>query len=89
MTIPAGESATVYAYFFENTAGDYALTATWNGTQTLNIKDDAGLTEISRGTELDINITLNATTTPTFNIEVVPWTEVEVDVPPFEVPPFK
>lgn len=89
MTIPAGESATVYAYFFENTAGDYALTATWNGTQTLNIKDDAGLSEISRGTELDINITLNATTTPTFNIEVVPWTEVEVDVPPFEVPPFK
>ncbi len=89
MTIPAGKSATVYAYFFENTAGDYALTATWNGTQTLNIKDVAGLTEISRGTELDINITLNATTTPTFNIEVVPWTEVEVDVPPFEVPPFK
>lgn len=89
MTIPAGESATVYAYFFENTAGDYALTATWNGTQTLNIKDDAGLSEISRGTELDINITLNATTTPTFNIEVVPWTEVEVDVPPFQVPPFK
>lgn len=89
MTIPAEESTTVYAYFFENTGGDYALTATWNGTQTLNIKDDAGLSEISRGTELDINITLNATTTPTFNIEVVPWTEVEVDVPPFEVPPFK
>lgn len=89
MIIPAGESATVYAYFFENTAGDYALTATWNGTQTLNIKDDAGLSEISRGTELDINITLNATTTPTFNIEVVPWTEVEVDVPPFQVPSFK
>lgn len=83
MTIPAGESATVYAYFFENTAGNYALTATWNGPQTLNIKDDAGLSEISRGTELDINITLNATTTPTFNIEVVPWTGVEVDVPPF------
>lgn len=84
MTIPAGESAKVYAYFFENTAGDYALTATWKGTQTtLNIKDEAGLSEISRGTELDINITLNATTTPTFNIEVVPWTGVEVDVPPF------
>lgn len=89
MTIPAEESTTVYAYFFENTGGDYALTATWNGTQTLNIKDDAGLSEISRGTELDINITLNATTTPTFNIEVVPWTEVEVDVPPFQVPSFK
>lgn len=87
--IPAGESATVYAYFFENTGGNYALTATWNGDQKLDIKNDAAITEIRRGTELDINITLNATTTPTFNIEVVPWTTVEVDVPPFEVPPFK
>lgn len=85
MTVPANRSATVYAYFFENTGGDYTLSATWNGgQQTLDIKDVAGLTEISRGTELDINITLNATTTPTFNIEVTPWTEVEVDVPDFE-----
>ena len=90
MTVPANSSTTVYAYFFENTGDDYTLSATWNGgQQTLDIKDVAGLTEISRGTELDINITLNATTTPTFNIEVVPWTEVEVDVPPFEVTPFK
>lgn len=89
MTVPANESATVYAYFFENTGGDYALTANWNNKQQkLDIKA-AGITEIRRGTELDINITLNATATPTFNIEVVPWTEVEVDVPPFEVPQFK
>lgn len=85
MTVPANSSTTVYAYFFENTGGDYILSATWNGgQQTLDIKDVAGLTEISRGTELDINITLNATTTPTFNIEVTPWTEVAVDVPDFE-----
>lgn len=89
MTIDANSTATVYAYFFENTGGDYALTADWNNKQQkLDIKD-AGITEISRGTELNINITLNATTTPTFNIEVVPWAEVEVDVPPFEVPQFK
>lgn len=84
MTVPANNSATVYAYFFENTGGDYTLSASWNGDQTLDIKDVAGLTEISRGTELDINVTLNATTTPTFNIEVTPWTEVAVDVPDFE-----
>lgn len=84
MTIAANESATVYAYFFENTGDVYTLSATWNGQQTLDIKDVASLTEISRGTELDINITLNATTTPTFNIEVVPWTKVKVDVPDFE-----
>lgn len=84
LTIHAGNSATVYAYFFENTGGEYNLTATWKETsQTLNIKDVAKINEISRGTELDINITLNATTTPIFNIEVVPWTTVEVDVPPF------
>lgn len=89
MTIDDNSTATVYAYFFENTGGDYALTANWNGNpHKLDIKA-ADITEISRGTELNINITLNATTTPTFNIEVVPWAEVEVDVPPFEVPQFK
>lgn len=90
MTIHANGTATVYAYFFENTGGTYSLTASWNGTQTLNLNNSAAnINAISRGTELNINITLNATTTPTFNIEVVPWAEVEVDVPPFEVPQFK
>lgn len=90
MTIHTNSTATVYAYFFENTGGIYNLTASWNGTQTLNLNNSvANINAISRGTELNINITLNATTTPTFNIEVVPWAEVEVDVPPFEVPQFK
>lgn len=90
MTFHANSTATVYAYFFENTGGTYNLTASWNGTQTLNLNNSAAnINAISRGTELNINITLNATTTPTFNIEVVPWAEVEVDVPPFEVPQFK
>lgn len=90
MTIHANSTATVYAYFFENTGGTYNLTASWNGIQTLNLNNSAAnINAISRGTELNINITLNATTTPTFNIEVVPWAEVEVDVPPFEVPQFK
>lgn len=86
VTVPANESATVYAYFFENTGGDYALTADWNNNpQTLDIKA-ANITEIRRGTELNINIKLNATipSSPEFYIEVVPWTEVEVDVPPFK-----
>lgn len=90
MTIHTNSTATVYAYFFENTGGTYNLTASWNGRQTLNLNNSvANINAISRGTELNINITLNATTTPTFNIEVVPWAEVEVDVPPFEVPQFK
>lgn len=90
MTIDTNSTATVYAYFFENTGGKYNLTASWNGTQILNLNNSAAnINAISRGTELNINITLNATATPTFNIEVVPWAEVEVDVPPFEVPQFK
>lgn len=83
MAIPAGQSATVYAYFFENTGGTYYLTASWNGKQTLDINDVANIDEISRGTELNINITLSTTTTPIFNIEVIPWTTVDVTVPPF------
>lgn len=87
LTIHADESATVYAYFFENMESNYALSASWNETtKTLDITHAVipNITQISRGTELDINITLNATTTPPFNIEVVPWTTVEVDVPSFE-----
>lgn len=85
MTVPADESATVYAYFFENMEGNYVLSASWNGEKTLDITNavDPSITQISRDTALNINITLNATTEPEFNIEVIPWTTVEVDVPPF------
>lgn len=90
MSIAAGGSATVYAYFFENqNSGGYTLTASWKKEQKLLLQtgsDDSKQTikEIPRGTELNINITLNATSEPNFNIEVVPWSEVNVDVPPFE-----
>lgn len=86
MTIPANESATVYAYFFENTGGNYTLAANWNEEKNLSFGSGTkyNISFIPRGTELDINIKLNATTTPTFNIEVVPWEEVNVDVPPFQ-----
>lgn len=90
MSIAAGGSATVYAYFFENQNSEgYTLTASWKKEQTLLLQtgsDDSKQTikEIPRGTELNINITLNATSEPNFNIEVVPWSEVNVDVPSFE-----
>lgn len=90
ISIAAGGSATVYAYFFENQNSEgYTLTASWKKEQTLLLQtgsDDSKQTikEIPRGTELNINITLNATSEPNFNIEVVPWSEVNVDVPPFE-----
>lgn len=40
---------------------------------------------IRRNTHCTVTATLNSTpVVVTFNIEVIPWTEVEVDVPPFE-----
>lgn len=40
---------------------------------------------IRRNTHYTVTATLNSTpVVVTFNIEVIPWTEVEVDVPPFE-----
>lgn len=90
MSIAAGGSATVYAYFFENQNSEgYTLTASWKKEQTLLLQTGSGdskqtIKGIPRGTELNINITLNATSEPNFNIEVVPWSEVNVDVPPFE-----
>lgn len=92
MTIPANESATVYAYFFENqNSNGYKLTAFWKKDQTLLLQtgsDDTKqtITEIPRGTELDINVKLNADVEidPTINVQVNEWTGKTMDVPAFE-----
>lgn len=77
------ETATVYAYFFENTGGDYILTADWgSGEKTLNIKET--IPEIKRGTELNIRVTLSKNVEPSFNISVIPWDERDIDVPAFK-----
>lgn len=92
MTIPAGESATVYAYFFENqNSNGYTLTAFWKKDQTLLLQtgfDDnkQNITEIPRGTELDINVKLNADVdiNPTIYVQVNEWTGKTINVPAFE-----
>lgn len=86
MVIPAGKSNTVYAYFYENTGGNYALNATWNGLKTLNFGSGTNydIGSISRGTELDINVTLSANTTAGFEVQVNKWGEKTMDVPAFE-----
>lgn len=80
--IPAGESRMVYAYFYENIGGEYMLTADWHGSQTLSFGSDTryNIGSISRGTELDINVTLSANTKPTIDILVVPWEEKSMEV---------
>lgn len=92
MTIPANESATVYAYFFENqNSNGYKLTAFWKKNQTLLLQTGSDdnkqtITEIPRGTELDINVKLNADVeiNPTINVQVNEWTGKTMDVPAFE-----
>lgn len=90
MEVPAANdgtegTATVYAYFFENTGGNYQLTAVWGtGERILDLKNEYGIKEIPRGTELYIRVTLSNSTSPEFNVSVVPWYEKTIDVPAFE-----
>ena len=93
MTIPAENNgtpgkSTVYAYFYENTGGDYNLTATWEGHGPKELDINKAVTpnimEIPRGKMLDINVNLSVNTEPTVNVQVVSWTTKEMDVPAFE-----
>lgn len=92
MTIPAGNAATVYAYFYENqNANGYQLTANWNNKeQTLLLETDSDgnkqtITEIPRGKMLDIYVTLNADVDikPTIKVQVNKWDGKTMDVPAF------
>lgn len=79
--------STVYAYFYENTGNVYKLTATWDGHgQELDINKAVTpiITEIPRGKMLDINVNLSLNTESTVNVQVVSWTEKEMDVPAFQ-----
>lgn len=79
--------STVYAYFYENTGKVYTLTATWDGHgQELDINNAVtpNIKEIPRGKMLDINVNLSLNTESTVNVQVVSWTEKEMDVPAFQ-----
>lgn len=79
--------STVYAYFYENTNNDYILTATWEGSsKKFDIKTLGNLSEIKRGTELDITITIkkNVTTPEDFFIQVNSWDSADMEIPEFQ-----
>lgn len=93
MTIPAENNgtpgkSTVYAYFYENTGGDYNLTATWEGHGPKELDINKAVTpnimEIPRGKMLDINVNLSVNTEPTVNVQVVSWTTKDMNVPAFQ-----
>lgn len=79
--------STVYAYFYENTNNNYILTATWEGSsKEFDIKTLGNLSEIKRGTELDITITIkkNVTTPEDFFIQVNSWDSADMEIPEFQ-----
>lgn len=82
MEISAENKSTVYAYFYENTGGDYVLSATWNGEKTLRFGSGTtyNIGSIPRGRMLDINVNLSVNTKPTINVLVIPWDEKSMDV---------
>lgn len=86
-TLSSNNTTEGVLYFtFTLTYGDNATEKTY----TIAIGDDAnddGVVEdynIYRNTIYTVTATLQPTTNPEMNIEVIPWSEVEVDVPPFE-----
>lgn len=92
MTIPVESSgtpgkSTVYAYFYENTGGVYGLNATWGASSTtFDINTLGKLSEIKRGTELDITITIkkSVTTPEDFFIQVNTWDSADMEIPSFQ-----
>lgn len=92
MTIPIESSgtpgkSTVYAYFYENTGGVYGLNATWGASSTtFDINTLGKLSEIKRGTELDITITIkkSVTTPEDFFIQVNTWDSADMEIPSFQ-----
>ena len=93
MTISAENNGTpgkntVYAYFYENTGGNYTLAAEWNGGKTLSFGSGTtyNIVSIPRGTELDITITIkkSVTTPEDFFIQVNTWDSADMEIPSFE-----
>lgn len=88
ITVPANGTynETFYVYESQVTGNDsYILSTAW-GSNSLNLTTaEGGLgKEFTRGTKLDIDITLNPTSITNFNLVVLPWGEINMDVPAFE-----
>lgn len=92
MTIPVENNgtpgkSTVYAYFYENMGGTYVLNAKWGELEnTFDINTLGNLSEIKRGTELDITITIkkSVTTPEEFFIQVNTWDSADMEIPSFQ-----
>lgn len=80
-----GEDST-YGYIYENSGGDYVLTADWGKTEndiierTIDLTNE-GITEIPRGRMLNIIVTLSVdATVDEFHAGIFAWDEANMDV---------
>lgn len=85
ITIEAGAVETRSLYIYENTGGQYILSAQWSGKeQKLDINTAANIQFIRRGTLIDIKITLKQNITGfQFYVRVNSWDEKEMGIPSF------
>ena len=91
-TLSDGESQTFYFYFYESNAGEGAYTIALNNgadyaAAPIMLDEDKPLTSVSRNTCLRVTGTIESALNPVLTdlqLLVKPWTEKNIDVPPFE-----
>lgn len=91
-TLSDGESQTFYFYFYESKAGEGAYTIALNNgadyaAAPIMLDEDKPLTSVSRNTCLRVTGTIESALNPVLTdlqLLVKPWTEKNIDVPPFE-----
>lgn len=89
MSVPGGGSANKVVYVYESQIGsseNYTLSATWRmNTKSLDLTAGGLGRTFSRGTKLQINVTLNAEQeVDDLDILVSAWDEKKIEVPPFK-----
>ena len=60
------------------------MSALWPDATRQQTITESSITDVPRGTELDINVNLSVNTEPKVNVQVVSWTTKEMDVPAFQ-----
>lgn len=56
------------------------MSANWPDVSTYKEIAEPSITDVPRGTELDINVTLSVNTEPEIEVLVIPWAEKSMGV---------
>lgn len=78
------ENRVFYVYESQLSEGEsYVLSSDW-GNNSLDLTAEGLGNTFERGTKLKVNVTLNAQEITDFELLVLPWNEINIEVPPFE-----